>query len=136
MARPAYAYAAGAVVSGKVYSGAKVTIKIGGKVVTALNGPVTWTADRKLQPGDRVRRRGDGYPGVVIKNPDGRYRVTFQGGVIDGAGRTDMTQWELDNEFEAAYETVDESCDHDIKVYDSGLTRERYCTKCTWKEKL
>jgi hypothetical protein len=27
-------------------------------------------------------------------------------------------------------------CVHDIKIYDSGFTRERYCTKCTWKEKI
>jgi hypothetical protein len=44
------------------------------------------------------------------------------------------TRSELEDEFKGSAKY--DGCDHDLKVYDSGWTKEEYCTKCTHKRKL
>ena len=135
MARPAYAYAAGAVVSefddmmkelqrqiyaafamppdmfrslSKVYNGARVKIidKNTGEVLFEGDGSFTINLP-KAEPGKSF----------VIGLPSSQ-TISGETGDVSAESR-----WRR-------------ACNHDIKVYDSGFTKERYCTKCTWKEKL
>lgn len=134
MARPAYAYAAGAVVNthpngfelvayeprGVVVLLVtcdeirikNVTCGIGGEVLYKASGPASFSASASKT-----------YTGMKVKITDRKTgKILFEG---HNATITQMTG-----------DVSATGCNHDIKVYDSGFTKERYCTKCTWKEKL
>ena len=99
-----------------------------------------FSVDPILIPGARVKRRSDGALGTVELDPDGKYAVRI-GLVRRHCPR--LTGSELQAEYSLADLETEfkghakyDGCDHDLKVYDSGWTKEEYCTKCTHKRKL
>lgn len=87
--------------------------------------------------GKKVKEKTTGIFGIIHDAVGlvGYYKVISMGGSqIGGIGRV-WTLQGLEQDFEYVTKTPD-GCQHDLRVYDSGWTRESYCTKCSYKLKL